>query len=197
MAGSFVVVCAPRSGDVAAQAWFMTGPAYRHDPLRALMSLRATRWFTDEDVGDHDLHRILETARWTGSARNRQPWRFHTVRDADVREALSRCGAYALHLRAAPVVVLLALDHSGTDAEFDGGRVAQNLMLAAHVIGLGSCPVTFFPQHNVEWVTERAGLAEPWQVRTGIALGHPASAPVGKSAIPAGRHSLTTLWREE
>ncbi|RCW37479.1 nitroreductase [Halopolyspora algeriensis] len=169
----------------------------RGDPLRALTSLRATRWFTDEDVSETDLHRILEVARWTGSARNRQPWRFHTVRDASVRDELSRCGAYALHVRGAPVVVLLALDRSGADAEFDGGRVAQNIMLAAHFLGLGSCPVTFFPEHNADRVAERLDLAEPWRVRTGIALGHPAPAPTGESAIPSGRHPLDILWQGE
>ena len=102
------------------------------DSLHTLASLRATRWFTDEAVNDDVLRAILETARWTGSARNRQPWRFHTVRSAATRDELSRCGAYAVHLRLAPVVLLLAIDRSWSDAEFDGCRVAQNIMLAAH-----------------------------------------------------------------
>ncbi|GAA2807344.1 nitroreductase family protein [Saccharopolyspora taberi] len=164
------------------------------DPLQPLRSLRATRWFTGDDVTDDVLRRILDTARWTGSARNRQPWRFHTVRDAGTREQLSTCGAYALHLRSAPVVLLLALDRSGQDAEFDGGRVAQTAMLAAHLLGLGSCPVTFFPEGNAERATAIAGFSDPWQVRTGIALGHPAPAPAGTRAIPGGRHPLDVLW---
>ena len=164
------------------------------DSFRALTSLRATRWFTDEVVREAALRAVLETARWTGSARNRQPWRFHTSRNAATREELSRCGAYAAHLRSAPVVLLLALDRSWDDAEFDGGRVAQNIMLAAHQLGLASCPVTFFPQRNAERATAIGGFAAPWQVRTGIALGHPAPKPAGRSAIPTGRHPLETLW---
>ncbi|QUH01735.1 nitroreductase family protein [Saccharopolyspora erythraea] len=167
------------------------------DPLRELRSLRATRWFTDADVADEDLRRILDTARWTGSARNRQPWRFHTVRNAATREELSACGAYALHVRTAPVVVLLALDRSGADAEFDGGRVAQTVMLAAQRLGLGSCPVTFFPADNAGRVTALAGFAPPWEVRTGIALGHPAPTPSGTSAIRTGRLPLTSLWTRD
>lgn len=156
--------------------------------------MRATRWFTADDVPDRELERVLEVARWTGSARNRQPWRFHTVRDPQWRDELSRCGEYALHLRGAPVVVLLALDRSGADAEFDGGRVAQSIMLGAYLLGLGSCPVTFFPRENVERVTGMLGLDEPWEVRTGVALGYPAAAPPGRSAIPQGRLPLDTLW---
>lgn len=167
------------------------------DALRALAKLRATRWFTEDDVSDDVLRQVLETARWTGSARNRQPWRFHTVRNPATRAELSRCGAYAVHLRAAPVVLLLALDHSWDDAEFDGGRVAQSIMLAAHTLGLGSCPVTFFPDDNVERATTLAGCTAPWQVRTAIALGHPAPTPAGRSAIPTGRHPLDDLWTSD
>lgn len=167
------------------------------DSLRELVSLRATRWFSEQDVSDDVLRQVLNAARWTGSARNRQPWRFHTVRNAGTREELSRCGAYAVHLRSAPVVLLLALDHSWADAEFDGGRVAQSIMLAARLLGVGSCPVTFFPQEKVERATATAGCEHPWQVRTGIALGHPAPPPVGTSAIPVGRHGLDTLWTSD
>lgn len=92
------------------------------------------------------------------------------------------------------MVLLLALDHGWDDSEFDGGRVAQNIMLAAHLLGLGSCPVTFFPEANAERVTAIAGYSPPWQVRTGIALGHPAPKPAGTAAIPTGRHPLNTLW---
>ena len=126
--------------------------------LRALRSLRAVRRFTDEPVADADLDRILEAGRWTGSARNRQPWR---------------------------VAV----------GEFDLGRLAQTLMLAAAALGLGTCPVTFFPDANVARATAIAGLAPPWRVRTGIALGRPAPpAPRAvRPAIPTGRLPLADL----
>ncbi|WP_245694079.1 nitroreductase family protein [Actinopolyspora mzabensis] len=167
------------------------------DSLEMLRGLRANRWFTDAEVPTADLRRILEVARWTGSARNRQPWRVHTVRDADTRAELGRCGDYALHLAQAPVVILLALDRGGADAEFDGGRFAQTLMAAAGAFGLGCCPATFFPAANAERATAIAGFEEPWSVRTGIALGWPAPAPAGRSAIPRGRLPLHTLWSGE
>ncbi|SDP93147.1 Nitroreductase [Actinopolyspora xinjiangensis] len=165
--------------------------------LETLRRLRATRWFTDAEVTESDLRSVLEVARWTGSARNRQPWRVHTVRDPDTRAELADCGGYALHLGQAPVVVLLALDRRGADAEFDGGRFAQNLMTAAGLLGLGCCPATFFPEANVERVTALAGFGSPWSVRTGIALGWPALAPPGRSAIPRGRLPLDSLWSGE
>lgn len=165
--------------------------------LRALRSLRAVRRFTGEPVAEADLGRILEAGRWTGSARNRQPWRVAVVRDRDARAELARLGAYAGHLAGAPVVLLPALDTAagGADGEFDLGRLAQTLMLAAAALGLGTCPVTFFPDANVARATAIAGLAPPWRVRTGIALGHPAppTPRAGRPAIPTGRRPLSEL----
>lgn len=167
--------------------------------LDALGSLRATRWFDPRPVPDDVLTRVLDTARWTGSARNRQPWRFVVLREVADCARLSCLGAYAGHLAGAPVVVALGVDASTADAEFDAGRLAQTLMLAAHAIGLGSCPATFFPDANVAAATELTGLAAPWRVRTAIALGYPGDAPEaatrGTRAIPAGRLPLTELRR--
>jgi nitroreductase len=95
------------------------------------------------------------------------------------------------------VALLLAIETAagGADAEFDAGRLAQTLMLAAAAVGLGTCPVTFFPDGNVVRATAIAGLAPPWRVRNGIAVGHPAppAARAGRPAIPTGRRPLSEL----
>lgn len=169
------------------------------DPgVSGLVSMRARRWFTEEPVTDRQLHQILDAGRWTGSARNRQPWRFVVVRSHDMRVQLSRLGAYAGHLAAAPVVLALAVDEGagGEDAQFDAGRAAQNMMLAAHFQGLGSCPASFFPAANVDRASELCRLARPWHVRTAISIGHPTSGPGGRSAIPTGRLPLSELVTE-
>jgi nitroreductase len=140
---------------------------------------------------------IVDVARWTGSARNRQPWRVVAVRDAARRGELSRLGAYATFVADAPLILLLGVDTTlGADAEFDAGRFAQSLMLAAHDHGLGTCPVTFFPDENVARATGLAGLDDPWRVRTGICLGWPqAAAPAerGRSTVPLGRRPVAEI----
>ena len=114
-------------------------------------------------VTDGVMRDLLHVARWTGSARNRQPWRVAIVTARPERAELAFLGAYAAVLREAPIAVLLAIDVElgGADAEFDAGRFAQTLMLAEHADGLGSCPVSFFPHENARRATEIAGLTEP------------------------------------
>jgi nitroreductase len=159
--------------------------------LGILRSLRATRRFRPDAVADSVIAEIIDVARWTGSARNRQPWRVTVLTDAQHRGELARLGAYAAFLEATPLVLLLAVErHSGgADAEFDAGRFAQTIMLAAHVRGLGSCPASFFPEENVEAATALTGLTEPWRARTAIAIGYPdlTPPPGARSAIPTGR----------
>lgn len=163
-----------------------------------LRSLRAVRRFLRGQVPADAVAEIVEVARWTGSARNRQPWRVMLVTDPAKRASLARLGAYASPLEQAPLVVLLAIDLAlgGADAEFDAGRFAQSVMLAAHAQGLGSCPVSFFPAANIRMAAAMTGLREPWQVRTAIAIGYPdptARDDVGRPAIPTGRLSTLDL----
>lgn len=158
---------------------------------------RATRAFLPDPVPRADLLTMLEAARWTGSARNRQPWRFVVARDPGLRLALSRCGAYAQHLAGAPLVVALAVDESsGSDAHFDMGRAAQSLMSAAGELGYGTCPATFFPDERVDRAGRLTGLEPPWRVRWAVSVGRPAPVPAGaggRPAIPTGRLPLSRL----
>lgn len=152
---------------------------------------RATRRFRADTVPDDHVAAMIEAARWTGSARNRQPWRFVIARDPALRLALSRLGAYAQHLAGAPLVIGLAVDEaSGSDAHFDAGRAAQVLMGAAGELGYGSCPATLFPDANVTEAGRLVGLGAPWRLRWAIAMGLPADATGARSgtrAIPSGR----------
>ncbi|WP_459963459.1 nitroreductase family protein [Nocardia sp. IFM 10818] len=139
------------------------------------------------------IEQIVDAARWTGSARNRQPWRFVAVTDPVRRAELSRCGAYAVHLGTAPVVLVLAsVENSFSDTVFDMGRVTQSICLAARELGLGTCPTTFHPDPNVSRVAALLNLPPGWRPGHAVAIGYPAdiSSP---SAIPTGRLSIAEL----
>lgn len=165
--------------------------------LRTLIARRTARFFRADAVPVETVHVIVDTARWTGSARNRQPWRFVAVYDADARARLARLGAYAGHLAAAPVVlVLLGPTERQFDTEFDLGRVAQSLTLAAAEQGLGSCIVSLYPEENALAAASVVQAEPGWSARHAIAIGFPAPTPsLGRSAIPRGRHDTGELLR--
>ena len=67
-----------------------------------LRSLRAVRGFRPDPVPRGVVDDILEVARWTGSASNRQPWELVVVRDQETLRALAEVKGYASHLAGAP-----------------------------------------------------------------------------------------------
>jgi len=165
--------------------------------LPALIRRRTVRSYLPETVPDETLRRIVDLARWTGSARNRQPWRFVAVRDDGVRRELATLGAYAGHLAAAPVVlVVLSPAEQRLDTELDVGRVLQSLTLAASDAGLGSCVTSLYPEDRSVRAATLVGAPEGWVARHALALGYAAPpAFVGRSAIPGGRLPVEELLR--
>ena len=163
--------------------------------LEFLGSLRLVRHFADRPVSREQIDQILDVARWTGSARNRQPWRFRVVTDKAVQQRLSRLGQYAGHLAGAPVaLVLLSADDGRLDTTFDLGRVAQTISLAAHAVGLGSCLATLYPNDNVAEANRILGVGPGWLPQHAMSVGYPASSQqLPPTAIPAGRLPLTAL----
>ena len=133
-----------------------------------LQSLKATRAYTAEPISNEDLAEILEAGRWTGSSLNSQPWNFVVVTDSDMKQALSDTGRFSTHLPSAAVVVVLV--GAPGRGEFDLGRVAQNMMLAADALGIGSCPATL---HDMEAAQKLLGIPADTPARHAIAFGHP------------------------
>ncbi|WP_280319453.1 nitroreductase family protein [Nocardia wallacei] len=156
---------------------------------------RSVRHFHPTAVARSEVERIIDVARWTGSARNRQPWRFVAVTETGVRRELARCGSFALHLADAPLVlVLLSHDNGFADTEFDMGRVAQSICLAADELGLGTCLTTFHPDDNVHRAARLVGAEPGWLPRHAVAAGYPAPAPnSAPTAIPRGRLPVAEL----
>jgi nitroreductase len=141
----------------------------RMDIFQTIRSLRAVRHFSDQPIPDGVLDRILQSARWTGSAKNTQPWHFIIVRDRQRLEKLAGCGHYASHLKGAALAVVIVAGE-GWFGSFDSGRCAQNMMLAAWAEGVGSCIATLHEEGCAESVL---GIPAGYSANTAISFGYP------------------------
>jgi nitroreductase len=139
------------------------------DTYDFILKLRAIRQYTDEPVSKEDLEKILEAARWTGSSKNTQNWAFLVYTDRAQLDRLAECGSFTDPIRNATAAIVLVQEPEGY--EFDIGRVAQNIMLAAEAIGVASCPITL---HKQEVVSSVVDLEEGQVARYAISLGYPA-----------------------
>ena len=133
-----------------------------------IVGLRVTRHYTDQAIDTADLEAVLEAARWTGSSKNIQGWVFVVVEGAEALDRLATAGRYTQPIRDSAVTICLVRTPDGND--FDIGRAAQNIMLAAATRGLGSCPITL---HDGDRSGEVLGLPDGHVCRYAVALGHP------------------------
>ena len=172
------------------------------DETRLLRTLRAVRSYADEPIPDAVLVDILDAGRWTGSSKNTQPWELVVVRDRATLEALSRLGAFAGHLAGAACGVALIMSGTSPSVEFDAGRLAQTVMLAAWAHGVGSCIASLYPADNQRHAAELLGVPLDRQFYTVVALGYPSdagsmrlrSAPANvRAAVPVGRKGRREL----
>jgi len=121
------------------------------DTWQAIDKIRTIRKFTDEPLEPEHLDRILNAGRRAGSSKNTQQWDFVVCTDRAHLVELAEVGPYAAHLAgAAAAVALVVPDPATHDAPYsimwDLGRAAQNMVLAAWELGIGSVPATVYRQ---------------------------------------------------
>lgn len=118
------------------------------DTWDAINHVRVIRDFADRPLDPGHLDRILNAARRTGSSRNQQLWAFVVVQDREHLTELTGVGRYADHLAGAAAAVALVAplpdSPGGESILWDLGRAAQNMILAAWELGIGSAPATVF-----------------------------------------------------
>jgi len=121
------------------------------DTLQAIGSIRVVREFSEDPIGAADLDRILDAGRRAGSSKNLQRWDFIVVADRERLARLAEVGPYAGHVAGAALAIALVTPEprapgAPLSIEWDMGRAAQNMVLAAWALGIGSCPATVYEQ---------------------------------------------------
>jgi nitroreductase len=150
------------------------------DAYLAIASQRAVRAYDGRPIPEDVVTRILDAGRLAGSAVNRQPWRFLIVENAAVRQQLAASVHVPSNISGAALVVAVVVGGKGPIA-FDGGRAAQNMMLAAWNDGVGSSPNSLATDQGVAKLLE---LGDGENVQTILSFGYPANArdPESRSA---------------
>jgi len=154
------------------------------------------RTFEARPLGADHLERILDAGRHAGSSKNLQRWDFIVVDDRDHLRALSAVGPYARHLAGAAVAVALVTpDPSAPGAAlsilWDLGLAAQNMMLAAWELGIGSCPATVY---EPALARELLGYPEDRACEYLLSFGYPANPDdLTRLPRPGGRRPLAGL----
>jgi len=164
---------------------------------RDIVGLRVVRNYLPDPISADHRDAILEAGRWTGSSKNRQNWIFVSIESEEQRHALAEAGSFTKPIRNAVWVIALVEGPDGYGDSFDIGRAAQNLMLGAAAVGVGSCPITL---HNQDKAAEVLGLPEDHRCRYVVALGYPdqsSEAAARSASSMGGRKSTDEVVRSE
>jgi len=163
-----------------------------------LHSLRAVRSFRPDHVPQGVVDDVLEVARWSGSASNRQPWGL-VIRDRETLGALARVEGYAHHPGGRP------FGPSGHRADQWRASHARGLrrgtplgadqVLAAWAHGVGSS-IGWFVGDGRAVTREILGIPEGRMARTAISLGYPDEEARWRRAGRA-RKPISEILREE
>lgn len=136
------------------------------ETINFLRRLRAIREFTSQPIADDVLCDILDVARWTSTAANRQTTEVVVVRDPALLQKFGEWGARPA--AGAPLALLLV---TSGDGAFDEGRVGERLALAAAAHGLGSVIATL-KNEGPDETKKLLGIPEDRRARYLVALGN-------------------------
>ena len=139
------------------------------DAYLAVVSKREVRRYLPRPIPEEALEQIVQAGRASGSSRNRQPWRFITVTDRTILRDLAAFVFRPANLEGCAAAIAVVL--TNPRAQFDAGRTAQNMMLAAWTLGIGSCPNT--PSDEAA-MRERLEIPAEMSISTVLSLGYPA-----------------------
>jgi nitroreductase len=177
------------------------------DLTAAIYGRRSIRAFTREPMSQPVLEELIAAAVQAPSAMNTQPWTFTVVRNPALLDHISEAAkAHMLaaqdqpappHLRAmleapdfhifyhAPALIVISAT-TGDWAVEDAALAAENLMLAAHGRGLGSCWIGF-AQRWLRTAEGKQSIDVPGDLTpiAPIIIGHPAAAPAPVPRQPA------------
>src|SRR5579872_2244998 len=153
----------------------MTGVTSRTtEQIQFLRGLRQIRQLKPEPVPEDALADILDVARWTGSARNIQPWDLVVIRDRSKLHALGTIeGGRGPHLVNASLGIALVMsgdqEHPDFDT-YDEGRLSERIMLAADAHGLASA-IGWFKDAASDEAKRILGVPGERLLRTIISIG--------------------------
>jgi nitroreductase len=118
--------------------------------LEGIFTRRSIRKYKKEKLSDQQIHTLLKAGMQAPSAMNCQPWHFMIIREEEKLQSIMRIHAYAQMLKEAALAILVMtdteLEHDSGYGIVDCGAATQNILLAAHGMGLGAVWIGIHPR---------------------------------------------------
>ena len=155
------------------------------DVSEAIKERRSIRSFTTENISDKAVKQLIEAARWAPTAGNTQPLELVVVRDPEIKRGLSAAALNQNFIQKAPVVFVVCADMTRSKKGYgsrgeklysiqDTAAATENILLAAHELGLATCWIGAFNEKDAAKVIYAPKNTKPLAI---VPVGYPAEKP--------------------
>lgn len=163
--------------------------------VETIMTRRSIRQYKPQAVEREKMQTIVECGINAPNAMNRQAWEVRVVDNADyingVTELYKKANPKAAEdstfknmFRNAPTVVFIGRDTQSESSPFDCGLLAENMMISAWSMGIGSCclgtPARFMRSPEAAEYLQKLGFSEGYELLYCIGFGYPDETPAAK-----------------
>lgn len=163
--------------------------------LEQIRTVRQARVYRPDAVPQEALNELLQIARWTGSSRNTQPWRFVVVTDKELLRGISQLRTPINWVAEAPLAIAVVLDGAADVSEaYDEGRVTERLLIAARLLGLGGGIAWFGDAAQEAQAKRLLNIPDELTARSVVVIGYPVTTKDPRpNPAQAGRRPLAEL----
>ena len=152
-----------------------------NEKLSAIWGRRSIRAFSDAAIPDEIITDLLCAAMAAPSAAAKDPWRFVVVQDRAMLRRMAGALPYGRMLAGAGAGIVVCGDlAAANDGQLsyllqDCSAAIENLLIAAHLLGLGACWLGVHPREpRMESLRSLLGVPAGVVPVSAIALGYPA-----------------------
>lgn len=152
------------------------------ETLETIHTRRSIREYQNQPIPEELVTEILKAAMMAPSARNQQSWEFVVITDPEIRKKIPTVSPFAQMVVDAPLAILICGNLEVETAPgywvIDCSAAIQNLLLAAHALGLGAVWTGVYPrEERVKGLAKMFDLPDHVIPHSLIVLGYPTQQP--------------------
>ncbi|MFW5855844.1 MAG: nitroreductase family protein [Bacillota bacterium] len=162
------------------------------DFVEVIKTRRSVRKFKDKNVSDKLIEEIIDAGRLAPSGNNLQPVEFIVIKDKNKRKEIAGLATYGSFIEDAPVCIAVCSKKTEHDVE-DGSAATENILLAAHALGLASCWVAGYKKDYSSDIEDLLEMPEEYVLISLLPIGY----PIGEPGMPRKRSLQEVMHKEK
>lgn len=152
-----------------------------NDIFSVIQQRRSVRFWKKKTVEREKIEKLITAATYAPSSCNRMPWRFFVVEN-DLNNLAEGDSTNQSILEKAPIKIYVGIDERLYPEVYapalDAGFASQNIVLAAHALGLGSCVMYQCESVNQETLKTELHIPDYFRIYCVVLLGYPDEIPL-------------------